>query len=79
LRLDEHNETHALNAELKVEPLEDTPIIIPKSEPITTSTSEKTTTTSSTSSKTKVHRCRQCSFVSNVKVFCPTFFVFRSN
>ena len=71
--LDEHNQTHTSNHQ----PTEQQSFPVPTSNTIATKSSDPsngTTNEKSTSaSKTKVHRCRQCSFVSSVKVqkrFC---------
>jgi hypothetical protein len=78
--LDEHNRTHTSNTYIKSSP-EQLPVpTVPISTSIkslesvngthtTTNNSEKSTPPS----KAKVHRCRQCSFVSSVKV-CHTSF-----
>ena len=66
--LDEHNQTHTPNTLSKSQPIEEIPIPLPtsikSSESINSTNSEKP----SSASKTKVHRCRQCSYVSSVKV-----------
>ncbi|CAF3968034.1 unnamed protein product [Rotaria sp. Silwood2] len=69
--LDEHNRTHTSNTLLKSTPIEE--ISLPLPIPISTSTkpvesSNGTNSEKSTpSNKAKVHRCRQCSYVSSVK------------
>ncbi|CAF1294780.1 unnamed protein product [Rotaria sordida] len=69
--LDEHNRTHTSNTLLKSTPIEDISLSLPTS--ISTSiksveSSNGTNSEKSTSSnKAKVHRCRQCSYVSSVK------------
>ncbi len=77
LGLDEHNQTHPPNTFTKLTP-EQLPIpTIPTSTSIKsteiinnhTNNSEKSTPPS----KAKVHRCRQCSFVSGVKVCLISF------
>jgi hypothetical protein len=66
--LDEHNRTHTPNILSKSASIEENPLPLPtvtkSSESLNGTNSEKSTP----SSKTKVHRCRQCSFVSSVKV-----------
>ncbi len=66
--LDEHNQTHTPNTLSKSSPIEEISIPLPatikSSEPINNTNSEKTTP----ASKVKVHRCRQCSYVSSIKV-----------
>ncbi|CAF3372408.1 unnamed protein product [Rotaria sp. Silwood1] len=69
--LDEHNRSHTSNTLLKSTPIEDIPLPLPTPisnsiKPVESSNgtnSEKPTP----SSKAKVHRCRQCSYVSSVK------------
>ncbi|CAF1286063.1 unnamed protein product [Rotaria magnacalcarata] len=65
--LDEHNRTHTSNTLQKSAVIEEIPIALPTSikptEPLNGTNSEKSTP----SSKAKVHRCRQCSYVSSVK------------
>ena len=75
--LDEHNQTHTVN--MYAQSVLDEPAGLPV--PMTTTTTTTTITKSSEPShgpahsekstppsKAKVHRCRQCSFVSSVKV-----------
>ncbi|CAF3468523.1 unnamed protein product [Rotaria socialis] len=65
--LDEHNRTHISNTLQKSALIEEIPIALPTpikpTEPLNGTNSEKSTP----SSKAKVHRCRQCSYVSSVK------------
>jgi hypothetical protein len=60
--LDEHNQTHTPNTLSKSTPIEE--ISIPLPTPTNNTNSEKPTP----SNKVKVHRCRQCSYVSSIKV-----------
>jgi hypothetical protein len=61
--LDEHNQTHTLPKSVSIEELP-LPISAKPSELLNNANSEKSTP----SNKTKVHRCRQCSYISSVKV-----------
>ena len=66
LILDEHNQTHIPNTLTKVVVKEEMPLTLslPVKSSHTNTNSEKTTP----ASKAKFHRCRQCSYVSSVKV-----------
>lgn len=76
--LDEHNRTHSPNTNTKpiLEPQVAVPLSVPVSNSIKPSESFNGTNINNNNnsekstppSKAKVHRCRQCSFVSSVKV-----------
>jgi hypothetical protein len=64
--LDEHIQTHTLPKSISTEEIPPVPLptSTKSSEVLNGTNSEKSTP----SNKTKVHRCRQCSYVSSVKV-----------
>ena len=80
--LDEHNRTHSPNTFTKLIPEQCSIPIIPtttaiKSTEIINNHTNNNSEKSTPPSKAKVHRCRQCSFVSSVKVcLILSFFLF---
>lgn len=69
LILNEHNQTHLSNTRTKTVVKEEMPLTLPL--PVKSSQSNHTHANSektTPASKAKSHRCRQCSYVSSVKV-----------
>jgi hypothetical protein len=68
LDLDEHNRTHTPNTLSKSTSSEQISISLPTPVSIPPKTFEPNSEKSTPSSKAKVHRCRQCPFISSIKV-----------